>query len=48
MFGLGTFKLLQGIQEKRTLTASAKELNMSYRHTWGSLNKLRRRLDKRS
>jgi molybdate transport repressor ModE-like protein len=40
VFGLGSFELLQGIQEKGTLTASAKALNMSYRHAWGIIKQI--------
>ena len=44
VFGLGSFKLLQGIQDKGTLTASAKELNMSYRHAWGIIKQIQEKV----
>jgi molybdate transport repressor ModE-like protein len=40
VFGEGSFKLLQGIQEKGTLMASSQELHMSYRHAWGIIKQM--------
>jgi molybdate transport repressor ModE-like protein len=40
VFGPGSFKLLQGIQEKGTLKAIAEGLNMSYRHAWGIIKEI--------
>jgi len=44
VFGQGSFKLLLGIQEKGTLTASAERLNMSYRHAWGIIKQIEENL----
>lgn len=44
VFGQGPFELLNGIQEKRTLTASAKDLNMSYRHAWEIIKQIERKM----
>jgi molybdate transport repressor ModE-like protein len=40
VFGEGTFALLQGIREKGSLTASARDLHMSYRHAWGVIKQM--------
>jgi molybdate transport repressor ModE-like protein len=44
VFGEGPLELLQGIQEKGTLTASAKDLHMSYRHAWGIIKQMEENL----
>jgi len=44
VFGEGPFELLQGIQEKGTLTASAQDLHMSYRHAWGIIKQMEENL----
>ena len=44
VFGNGSFKLLHGIHEKGTLKASAKNLNMSYRHAWGIIKQIEKNL----
>ena len=44
VFGEGPFALLQGIQEKGTITASAKDLRMSYRHAWGIIKQMEENL----
>ena len=44
VFGEGSFKLLQGIQEKGTLTASSQALHMSYRHAWGIIKQMEENL----
>jgi molybdate transport repressor ModE-like protein len=46
VFGQGSFEVLQGIQEKGTLKAIAKELNMSYRHAWGIIKEIEEKLGK--
>ena len=46
VFGQGSFELLQGIQEKGTLKAIAKGLNMSYRHAWGIIKEIEEKLGK--
>ena len=40
VFGPGSFKLLQGIQEKGNLKTIAEELKMSYRHAWGIIKEI--------
>jgi molybdate transport repressor ModE-like protein len=44
VFGEGTFELLQGIREKGSLTASAQDLQMSYRHAWGIIKQMEKNL----
>ena len=44
VFGEGSFKLLRGIQEKGTLTASSQALHMSYRHAWGIIKQMEENL----
>lgn len=44
VFGQGSFELLKGIQKKGTLTASARDLNMSYRHAWGIIKQMEKNL----
>jgi molybdate transport repressor ModE-like protein len=44
VFGEGAFELLKGIQEKGTLTASAQDLHMSYRHAWGIIKQMEENL----
>ena len=44
VFGEGTFELLQGIQEKGSLTASSQDLHMSYRHAWGIIKQMEKNL----
>jgi molybdate transport repressor ModE-like protein len=46
VFGQGSFDLLRGIQEKGTLMAIAKRLNMSYRHAWGIIKEIEEKLGK--
>lgn len=35
IFGEGTYKLLEKVKEKSSLSAAAKTLGMSYRYAWG-------------
>jgi len=44
VFGQGSFELLKGIQKEGTLTASARDLNMSYRHAWGIIKQMEENL----
>jgi molybdate transport repressor ModE-like protein len=44
IFGEGSFELLKGIREKGTLTASAETLKMSYRHAWGMIKQIEKKL----
>jgi molybdate transport repressor ModE-like protein len=44
VFGEGTFELLEGIREKGSLTASAQDLHMSYRHAWGIIKQMEKNL----
>jgi molybdate transport repressor ModE-like protein len=44
VFGEGTFELLQGIREKGSLTASSRDLHMSYRHAWGIIKQMEENL----
>lgn len=44
VFGEGTFELLQGIREKGSITASAQDLHMSYRHAWGIIKQMEKNL----
>lgn len=46
VFGPGSFKLLQGIQEKGNLKTIAEELKMSYRHAWGIIKEIEETLGK--
>ena len=46
IFGEGTLNLLRKIQELGTLRAAAEALNMSYRHAWGIIKNIERRMDK--
>jgi len=38
-FGEGKYRLLSYVQSKGSLSAAAKELNMSYRKAWGDIRK---------
>ena len=44
VLGQGSFELLHGIQEKRTLTASAEALHSSYRHAWGIIKQIEKKI----
>ena len=46
IFGEGPFELLSRIQEFGTIRAAAKELGMSYRHAWGIVKTIERRIGK--
>ena len=46
VFGSGLFKLLEKIQEVGTLSGAARSLDMSYRHAWGVLKKVEKRIGK--
>ena len=46
VFGQGVLALLQGIQEMGTLSGAAEALGMSYRHAWGLIKKVERRIGK--
>ncbi len=43
--GEGRIDLLTKIEEKGSLNKAAENMNMSYRHAWGIINKLEERLD---
>jgi len=45
VFGEGPFELLCKIRELGTLSAAAQALDMSYRHAWGVIKDVERRLD---
>lgn len=42
--GEGRIELLQTIDEEGSLNSAAKKLGMSYRHVWGTIKKLEKRL----
>jgi molybdate transport system regulatory protein len=44
VFGEGLFELLSKISELGTLTAAANALDMSYRHAWGRVKSVEKRL----
>lgn len=44
VIGKGSFTLLQGIKETGTLSGAAKALNMSYRHAWGIIRNIEKRI----
>jgi len=44
VFGKGTLELLQGVEQKGTLSGAAEALGMSYRHAWGVIKRVERRL----
>ncbi|UCH02669.1 MAG: LysR family transcriptional regulator [Candidatus Bathyarchaeota archaeon] len=44
VIGKGSFTLLQEIKEKGTLSEAAKTLNMSYRHAWGIIKNIEKRI----
>lgn len=44
VFGQGAFKLLKGIQEKGSLSGSAKALGMSYRYAWGIIKQIEKKM----
>jgi len=46
VFGKGTSELLQRIEQEGTLSGAAEALGMSYRHAWGVIKKVERRLGK--
>ena len=46
VFGEGSFNLLNKIQELGTLRGAAEALGMSYRHAWGILKSIERRIGK--
>ncbi|MCW4020223.1 MAG: LysR family transcriptional regulator [Candidatus Bathyarchaeota archaeon] len=46
VFGKGAFELLQKIQEVGTLSGAAEALGMSYRHAWGVIKKIEKRIGK--
>lgn len=46
VFGEGAFELLSKIQELGTLRGATEELGMSYRHGWGILKNIERRIGK--
>jgi molybdate transport system regulatory protein len=46
VFGKGPFDLLQKIEEVGTLSGAAKALGMSYRHAWGVIKKIEKRVGK--
>jgi len=46
IFGKGAFELLQRIQETKTLSGGAKALGMSYRHAWGIIKEIEKRIGK--
>ncbi len=46
VFGKGALELLQKIQEVGTLSGGAKALGMSYRHAWGLIKEIEKRMGK--
>ena len=44
VFGHGSFDLLQGIQEKGSLSGSARATGMSYRYAWGIIKQIEKRV----
>jgi molybdate transport system regulatory protein len=44
IFGEGTYKLLEKINEKHSLSAAAKTLGMSYRYAWGLIKNVENHL----
>jgi len=44
IFGKGTFELLQKIQETKSISGGAKALGMSYRHAWGIIKEIEKRI----
>ena len=46
VFGEGSFKLLSKIKECGTIRGAAEDLAMSYRHAWGIVKNIERRLGK--
>lgn len=44
VFGEGTFRILSKIQELGTLSGAAGALGMSYRHAWGIVRTVERRI----
>ena len=47
VFGGGPFELLNKVRELGTLSAAAQSLGMSYRHAWGIVNNVEKRLGTR-
>ncbi len=47
VFGEGPFELLSKVRELGTLSAAAQSLGMSYRHAWGIVNNVEKRLGTR-
>jgi len=46
VFGKGPFDLLQKIEEVGTLSGAAEALDMSFRHAWGVIKKIEKRIGK--
>ena len=46
VFGEGAFRILSEVQERGTLSGAAKALGMSYRHAWGVVKTVERRVGK--
>ncbi len=46
VFGKGSFDLLQKIEEVGTLSGAAEALDMSFRHAWGVIKKIEKRIGK--
>jgi len=46
VIGSGAFSLLKKIEEVGTLSGAAKALDMSYRHAWGIVKKIEKRIGK--
>lgn len=44
IFGEGPFELLSSVKELGTIRGAAKELGMSYRHAWGIVKTVERRI----
>ncbi|MFP3985164.1 MAG: winged helix-turn-helix domain-containing protein [Candidatus Bathyarchaeia archaeon] len=44
VFGEGTCKLLESIEEEKTITGAAKALGMSYRYAWGLVKNVEKHL----
>jgi molybdate transport system regulatory protein len=44
VFGKGVMSLLDKIEELGTLSGAAKSLNMSYRHAWGIIKRIEKRI----
>lgn len=44
VFGEGPFGLLRAVGQRGTIRGAAEELGMSYRHAWGILRKLERKV----